>query len=135
MANRDNREGQEADQATGLIEPKVVQVPEDLEAEVVAAKAILSAGFAHCRTDKPFEAYRYSGGNAPFQFMPLRERGPSVKSPAISLKPLDFIRMEVPTCGYELEIVAGRSDTGWTDEQMFPTQRSGDLCGQALEHE
>lgn len=116
--------------AKRTIEPQVAKVPVKLEAEVAKAKTIRSSGFGNCRTDKPFDAYRYSEGQAPFQFVPLRDAGPVKEPVGASIKPADFVRLEVCPSGYELEVVSDRSAVlGRCHELMLPNEPEAAVYG------
>lgn len=118
---RDNDDAQKVQAPKRLIEPEVAKVPAQLEAEVAKAKAVRSSGFGNCGTDKPFDAYRYSEGKAPFQFMPLRDAGPKKDLGTGKLSAADFVRLEIPPIGYEIEVVGQRSSIlGRTNELMLP---------------
>ena len=116
-----------------LIEPELAKLPAELEAEVARAQTIRSSRFATSRCERPFDAYRYSSGKAPFQFMPLRERGPENDRLLTVLEPSDFVRLEVGTSGCEFEVMPGRSAVlGRCHELMLPTNAAAVLYGSKL---
>ena len=130
QARVDDVVAEEAKPPKQLIEPELAKLPVDLEAEVAKAKAIRSSGFGNCRTDKPFDAYRYSEGQSPFQFVPFRDAGPVKEPVSASIKLADFVRLEVCPSGYELEVVSDRSAIlGRCHELMLPNEPEAAVYG------
>jgi len=133
LATVDDVVADEAKPPKQLIEPELAKLPAELEAEVARAKTIRSSRFATSRCERPFDAYRYSSGKAPFQFMPLRERGPENDRLLTVLEPSDFVRLEVGTSGCEFEVMPGRSAVlGRCHELMLPTNAAAVLYGSKL---
>ena len=133
QATVDDVVADEAKPPKQLIEPELAKLPAELEAEVARAKTIRSSMLATSRCERPFDAYRYSSGKAPFQFMPLRDRGPENDRILTVLKPTDFVRLEVGTSGCEFEVMPGRSAVlGRCHELMLPTEPSAALYGSKL---